>query len=651
MSDSLTALASENLNPSLRSLLEDVQRGHIRVPRFQRPFVWTDKQRLELLQSVRDNMPIGSLLVWRTIKFKLASFPTVGPHVIPPIVDIAPATGWQYLLDGHQRVSTLLGLLLPPTQPTSTPQATDEDVIDWDIQYDLMAQDFVFGRKTGRNAVKRPLLPLWTLFDGRLVNKHMRDIRKQGELESWTDSDMESWEARADQLSYRFQQCRIPIVVMVTDDLSLAARTFQRINSLGTPMGEAHLVAALTWRADFDLRERLDELRETLPSGWHKIDDGIFLQVCKGLSGLDTTKAGQTELVKKLVEDPTLLAQAGDGLKRAVDLLMRSGGVARQELLPYAFQIVLLAIELSSKEQNDFLEPAFMSWFWRTSWSEAFGSASYREVMSEQASLRDTHHEIDWVRAQPLPERFDFRTARVRLFMLRLAARPGLVDETGQHVDGRALLADHGRDALVRLFPANRKASPTFKRLLQGGGNRFLVDPNRESILRERLQYGPDLSAETLNSHFVDTETLMALRQGDLETFLRRRAAEMDAWDLAEWNAEKKISLEAVSVDSSFDKTKKALIDNLFSAGSFATVHNLIGQLDAYSNFSLKEVERILSAAEENDQFGWIVTDLDVSDFLERVAVPRLDSISDADQKAIIQRVIEKQAESAPQNA
>ena len=52
MSDTLTALASENLNPSLRSLLEDVQRGHIRVPRFQRPFVWTDSQRLDLLRSV-----------------------------------------------------------------------------------------------------------------------------------------------------------------------------------------------------------------------------------------------------------------------------------------------------------------------------------------------------------------------------------------------------------------------------------------------------------------------------------------------------------------------------------------------------------------------------------------------------------------------
>lgn len=546
MSDSLTALASENLNSSLRSLLEDVQRGHIRVPRFQRPFVWTDVQRLELLQSVRDNMPIGSLLVWRTIKFKLGSFSTVGPHTIPSVAGIAPTTGWQYLLDGHQRVSTLLGLLLPPT---SKYIGDEDDEIDWDIQYDLMDQDFVFERKAARKNAKRPLLPLWTLFDGRLVNKHMREMRRQGESENWNEYDLDEWETRADQLSYRFQQCRIPIVVMVTDDLALAAKTFQRINSLGTPMGEAHLVAALTWTADFDLRERLGDLRETFPSGWRKIDDGLFLQVCKGLSGLDMTKAGQTELVRKLAEDPTLLEQAGMGLKRAIEVLSRVGGVVHQELLPYAFQVVLLAVEIASADGENLPEEAFMAWFWRSSWSEVFSSASYRQVKNEQESLRNTitgDVDISWERFQALPERFDFRFARVRLFMLRLAARTDLIDEAGSSVNGRELLIRHGREALVRLFSAPRDASPHLKRLLQGAGNRFLVDPEREAILRERLKIGPDLTVEALKSYFIDDDALAALRAGDLETFITRRAAAIQTWDASEWEREQSANAKQV---------------------------------------------------------------------------------------------------------
>lgn len=542
MSENLTALASENLNPSLRSLLEDVQRGHIRVPRFQRPFVWTDDQRLELLQSVRDNMPIGSLLVWRTIKFKLASFPTVGPHLIPPIVEFAPATGWQYLLDGHQRVSTLLGLLLPPNSEESVNQCIEDDEIDWDIQYDLHAQEFVFARKKMSHVAKRPLLPLWTLFDGRLVNKHMRDMRKQGQQQNWTEENLELWEARADQLSYRFQQCRIPIVVMVTDDLTLAAKTFQRINSLGTPMDEAHLVAALTWSPEFDLRERLAELRAGFPVGWRGLDDGIFLQVCKGLSQLDMTRAGQTELVKKLSEDPTLLERAGEGLARAVELLSRTAGVVHQELLPYAFQLVFLAVELAVTEKRRFSETSFMAWFWRTSWSEVFGSSSYRQVRAEQENLRNAISMdlgVQWTRDQGIPERFDSRSARVRLFTLRLASRSDLIDETGQSVDGRQLLIAHGRESLVRLFPTPPRATVSLKRLLQGGGNRFLVAPNKEAVLRERLRFGPDLSLLALQSHFIDGDALDSLREGDLEDFIKRRAERMELWDAAQWNAEK----------------------------------------------------------------------------------------------------------------
>ncbi len=93
----------------------------------------------------------------------------------------------------------------------------------------------------------------------------------------------------------------------------------------------------------------------------------------------------------------------------------------------------------------------------------------------------------------------------------------------------------------------------------------------------------------------------------------------------------------------SFDKTKESIIDDLRSSGSFAKTHQLIGKLEAYAYFSIKEVERILAAATENGQFGGIVTDEDVSDFLNRIAVPRLASISAQDQREIIERVIEEQ--------
>ena len=112
----------------------------------------------------------------------------------------------------------------------------------------------------------------------------------------------------------------------------------------------------------------------------------------------------------------------------------------------------------------------------------------------------------------------------------------------GHHIDGRQLLVAHGRDSFRRLFPTPQNATPSLKKLLQGGGNRFLVEPSKEVSLRERLRGGPDLSAETLESYFIDENAMAALRNGDLEDFIKARAESMERWDAAQWEAEQRAS-------------------------------------------------------------------------------------------------------------
>lgn len=100
-----------------------------------------------------------------------------------------------------------------------------------------------------------------------------------------------------------------------------------------------------------------------------------------------------------------------------------------------------------------------------------------------------------------------------------------------------------------------------------------------------------------------------------------------------------------------FDRAKDALIDDLSTSGSFANTHHFVAKLEAFSYFSLKEVERIMVAAVENNQFGRIVSDRDVSDFLNRVAIPRLGSLTDPGQVALLQEVIDEQRERAEREA
>lgn len=64
--------------------------GQFIVPAFQRPLVWTLKQKQRLIESIYIGMPIGSL-VWNTCQFPK---------------DDRTTDGW--LLDGQQRMSAII---------------------------------------------------------------------------------------------------------------------------------------------------------------------------------------------------------------------------------------------------------------------------------------------------------------------------------------------------------------------------------------------------------------------------------------------------------------------------------------------------------------------------------------------------------------
>lgn len=103
--------------------------------------------------------------------------------------------------------------------------------------------------------------------------------------------------------------------------------------------------------------------------------------------------------------------------------------------------------------------------------------------------------------------------------------------------------------------------------------------------------------------------------------------------------------LHVEEIEFSFDKEneekeKEELIDDLQSSHSFAMTHQVVRKLESYHYFSLKEVNRILQAVLENDQIHQIVTDWDVSDFLNRIAVPRMRDIKDEEYRRILRAVI-----------
>ena len=95
----------------------------------------------------------------------------------------------------------------------------------------------------------------------------------------------------------------------------------------------------------------------------------------------------------------------------------------------------------------------------------------------------------------------------------------------------------------------------------------------------------------------------------------------------------------------SFDSNKEVLIDSLSQSGSFARTHDIISNLESYSYFSLREIQMILEAAKNNNQFGSILGDYDILDFLSRVAIPHMSNIKDEKGREILDKVIANQKE------
>lgn len=53
---------------SITELLNQIRRGEILLPEFQRGYVWNSDQVRGLLQSLYRKHPTGHLLIWRTYK-------------------------------------------------------------------------------------------------------------------------------------------------------------------------------------------------------------------------------------------------------------------------------------------------------------------------------------------------------------------------------------------------------------------------------------------------------------------------------------------------------------------------------------------------------------------------------------------------------
>src|SRR5215468_6350492 len=86
-------------------LVREVRRGLVRIPHFQRGFKWEAGDIVKLFDSILRGFPIGNLLLWR----RPAPAQTI--HVGPLIVETPELGSALWVVDGQQRITSLVGAL------------------------------------------------------------------------------------------------------------------------------------------------------------------------------------------------------------------------------------------------------------------------------------------------------------------------------------------------------------------------------------------------------------------------------------------------------------------------------------------------------------------------------------------------------------
>lgn len=522
---------SQPLIQRLPNLLREVRDGEIRIPRFQRPFIWSGEQQLLLLQSIYQGMPIGSFLIWRTKEQDLRCYDRLGPLRLGwSSRDQGNETGStrQYLLDGHQRLTTLyvaLGGGLSAGEATSDldrDSETDADNENWPIFFDLEERVFTYGRKRARPPAR--WLPLSILFDPTRLYEFQKKL-----IEGGVDRNLIN---RAESLASSFKDYSIPVVPIVTEDLELATESFQRVNSGGTRMNEVHMVSALTWTKTFDLNERIEEMKVELGEvGWQATEAKNILNICKAFLNLDLYDAEVQAIKGALRENPDILQRVTCALKEVAAFLRERCKVYGPVSLPYSWQVVLLADGLRIATSNferklgSDQAVALERWFWLTTYGEYFSGISAGRLAKTHVHLRSVVEqgidplppglvrEIRWLR------RFDLKTARSRAIALRLADLQAV--GVPPVPDPYQLLEEHGRTAVAVILTRREFSDPS----VEGPENRILVHPRDVTNIRYRLRECSGTDSRLYEAHGIDTMAAEALVTGRFCEFLARRRA------------------------------------------------------------------------------------------------------------------------------
>jgi hypothetical protein len=349
-------------NPRLASLLSDVARGNVKIPVFQREFVWDDEQIMSLLDSIYRGYPVGSLLLWST-KEALKHERNVGGFALPRTPEDYPV---QYVLDGQQRLTTLYGVF------NSDKETVDPDLADrFNVCFDPTTERFLHYTSADPTAAINLRLILDT-------TKLLPELQR-------FSPDLQ---ARIATLTERFKDYEFPVVTIKDRTNQEVCRVFQRINSSGTSLSTLELLAAWTWSEQFDLRREIETLIDRLSDrGYEDLDKSLLMRSLAAvvLNGIEADALVDAS-PERLIDGMSTLKQA---VAATVDFLEKDLRIRNVVFIPFPIMIVPLVRFFSNcLKPKAPQRKALRRWFWHCSFTQRYKAGTNTFVMDDLDHMR-----------------------------------------------------------------------------------------------------------------------------------------------------------------------------------------------------------------------------------------------------------------------
>ena len=433
---------------TIRAILDLVPRGQIRVPAFQRGFVWDPDQVAYLMDSVYKQYPFGSLLLWRT-REQLRHERSLGPFRLP---DRDPDYPIDYVLDGQQRLTSIFGIFQTDIEPDPLIPWTD---VYFDLGADVHAQESQFIALSAEGIDPRRHFPLRTLFNPMRYRRATQQLGEQDII-------------RIDDMQARFKEAIIPYQLLTTEDRARVAIVFARINRTGVPLDTLQLLTAWTWSEEFDLQQEFDDLRDELSRfGFAGVgeDSDLILRCCAAVLAGDASPATLVGLRGSDVR--ARFEEVVNGLMGAIDFLRTNLYVQSLANLPFSTLLVPLTVFFAEPgrqhvQMSDAQRQRLLRWFWRSCFSRRFSSGVLRNLKDDISgvTLLKTNRPNTLGDFAVLVNRdfftqnaFRVNTVNSTTFVLMLAQRAPRSFVSGQLVALADVLRDYNRSEFHHLFP------------------------------------------------------------------------------------------------------------------------------------------------------------------------------------------------------